>query len=160
MISFFALRHKSLQMLVLLLLTVARGDTVKGKAWKHFSLLNELRAEGSLFRWLGGSCVPCFRSQFLCTSAIDIHGLNWCNYSTITLLKWNNLSEIERVQDNAGAWTLVLNIVSLILFDKAFAVWKLLQFLSIPQHKNCPPVFTNFGYGLVMLKWPCDYGLN
>ena len=36
-------------MLVLLLLAVVRADTVNDKAWEHFGLLNELRAEGS---WL------------------------------------------------------------------------------------------------------------
>ena len=43
----FALEPESMQMLVLLLLAMARGDMVKGKAWEHFGLLNELRAEGS-----------------------------------------------------------------------------------------------------------------
>eukprot|EP00435_Cladocopium_sp_Y103_P060641 s913_g22.t1 len=33
-------------MLALLLFAVARGDTVNDKAWEHFGLLNDLRAEG------------------------------------------------------------------------------------------------------------------
>ena len=45
--NIFLTKTQSLQMLALLLLAVARGDTVNDKAWEHFGLLNELRAEGS-----------------------------------------------------------------------------------------------------------------
>ena len=160
-VCFLVLRHTSLQMLVLLLLAMARGDMVKGKAWKHFGLLNELRAEGSWFRWLGGSFVSVrnFFARQLWTS-MDSADSTGSTDSIITLLKWSHTSQIERVQDSADVWTSVLNIISQTLFDKASAVRKLLQFLSIPQHKNSLPALMNFGRSLVMSKWPRDYGLS